>query len=726
MLLFKRSADMIPLNYLNIGVWNIHGLFTNINNFQMNKSEDPAFQSRVRQFDILCLQETHCGPKHAQSICIEGYKHYLFHRTQSNNNRYIVGSLLIVKNEIKNGFRIIKSVDGDKVWLKLDKKNFNVSKDIFICFTYVPPMTTAYYKNLDYDIFQELESDISFYRSKGNVILAGDFNAKTNQDCDYVLDLQDEHSPINENVMYNFDAPIPRKNRDKHAVDTQGVKFLELCKSGQLRILNGRTRGDRLGHFTRLPLSIRESPSTLDYFATDIEIMQDIRSLVVLSHQGLSDHECLLVSLGTKGSIPQEPINPPIIKDKKLNYASPAEFLRKINSPIAKEKIRQFLEEYQGAGDETSSLDSMTPRLVDILKFLSESTKKTKHRKKNAKNVKPKSPWYSSECQRLKNSLNRATKEVRKDPFNRKSQDNFFSAKKSFKKVCRESERKFRDTLTAKLLSIEKHKPTEFWNLVKKIKTYGKPNSETENNIHPSEWLKYFEALLTDAKETPSNLIDELKQLELAPSFSELDSRITTEEVEKALSRLNKKSSPGPDKIHPQFLVLGKGELKSCLGLYFNKLFTHTYHPYSHSLNYLKPIYKKGDPYQPDNYRGIAIGSALAKTYELILLQRLENVIAKNNPISHNQIGFKKCHRTADHIFLLKSLVDKIVKTDRKKLFVAFIDFRKAYDKVNRTVHHYFMNSRKWELMDYFTIILKPCIIKSLTSKTTRWTYPAV
>ena len=168
--------------------------------------------------------------------------------------------------------------------------------------------------------------------------------------------------------------------------------------------------------------------------------------------------------------------------------------------------------------------------------------------------------------------------------------------------------------------------------------------------------------------------------------FSQLDFQITTEEIDKSLSRLNKKSSTGPDKIHPQLLVLGKGELISCLRLYFNKLFTHTYHPYSNSLNYLRPIYKKGDPYQPDNYRGIAIGSALAKTYGLILLQRLENVLEKINQIIHNQIVFKKGHRTADHIFLLKSLVDKIVKTDRKKLFVAFVDFRKAYDKVNRNL----------------------------------------
>ena len=56
------------------------------------------------------------------------------------------------------------------------------------------------------------------------------------------------------------------------------------------------------------------------------------------------------------------------------------------------------------------------------------------------------------------------------------------------------------------------------------------------------------------------------------------------------------------------------------------------------------------------------------------------------HPVSPNQIGFKKGHRTSDHIFLLKTIVDKIVKSDKGNLSVAFIDFRKAYDRINRTL----------------------------------------
>ena len=55
-------------------------------------------------------------------------------------------------------------------------------------------------------------------------------------------------------------------------------------------------------------------------------------------------------------------------------------------------------------------------------------------------------------------------------------------------------------------------------------------------------------------------------------------------------------------------------------------------------------------------------------------------------PISPNQIGFEKGHRTSDHVFVLTTVVNKFLKVEKKRLFVAFIDFRKAYDKINRNL----------------------------------------
>ena len=65
-------------------------------------------------------------------------------------------------------------------------------------------------------------------------------------------------------------------------------------------------------------------------------------------------------------------------------------------------------------------------------------------------------------------------------------------------------------------------------------------------------------------------------------------------------------------------------------------------------------------------------------------MNRLETWVKKNSSISPNQVGFKSGHRCSDHIFVLDTIIKKLVREERKKLFVAFIDFRKAYDKINR------------------------------------------
>ena len=87
--------------------------------------------------------------------------------------------------------------------------------------------------------------------------------------------------PINNIETYNFDSPLQRRNEDKRPVDAEGEKFLSLCKNCRIRILNGRTKGDRSWKFTRYPLALREYPSTLDYMVTDTEILHEIESFMV-------------------------------------------------------------------------------------------------------------------------------------------------------------------------------------------------------------------------------------------------------------------------------------------------------------------------------------------------------------------------------------------------------------------------------------------------------------
>ena len=95
---------------------------------------------------------------------------------------------------------------------------------------------------------------------------------------------------------------------------------------------------------------------------------------------------------------------------------------------------------------------------------------------------------------------------------------------------------------------------------------------------------------------------------------------------------------------------------------------------------------KKGDTDDTHNFIRLAIGSALAKLYSLIMLKSLTDYVVTNKLISPNQIGFMEGFRTSDHILLLQTTIEKVVKKNRKKLFCAFVDYKKAYDTVDRNI----------------------------------------
>ena len=75
----------------------------------------------------------------------------------------------------------------------------------------------------------------------------------------------------------------------------------------------------------------------------------------------------------------------------------------------------------------------------------------------------------------------------------------------------------------------------------------------------------------------------------------------------------------------------------------------------------IPPIFKLDDKMNPDNYVAICIVSCLSKLSFLILNDRLSCFLKSNNIIDRSQIGFQKGHRPSDHIFTLKTLINKHV-----------------------------------------------------------------
>ena len=96
-------------------------------------------------------------------------------------------------------------------------------------------------------IFIDIETDIAFFHCEGSIVLAGDFNARTGTTNDFI-DVNNCNFIPGDNIPLPFILPN-RQNFDNN-INDHGKHFLELCKSCDLRILNGRTKRDSLGKLT--------------------------------------------------------------------------------------------------------------------------------------------------------------------------------------------------------------------------------------------------------------------------------------------------------------------------------------------------------------------------------------------------------------------------------------------------------------------------------------------
>eukprot|EP00798_Chlamydomonas_sp_ICE-L_P001017 gene1017-biopygen2374 len=94
----------------------------------------------------------------------------------------------------------------------------------------------------------------------------------------------------------------------------------------------------------------------------------------------------------------------------------------------------------------------------------------------------------------------------------------------------------------------------------------------------------------------------------------------------------------------------------------------------SHSDVYLQ---REGKKLLPDNYRGISLLSVCSRVYMNVLIDRLKPTIEAT--LHEAQCGFRASRGCADQLFTMRRICE-LSKAGR----AAFVDYRKAFDSVNR------------------------------------------
>ena len=140
----------------------------------------------------------------------------------------------------------------------------------------------------------------------------------------------------------------------------------------------------------------------------------------------------------------------------------------------------------------------------------------------------------------------------------------------------------------------------------------------------------------------------------------------------------------GLDKIIPELIKALDEKTLDIFVLLLNKILDNGVFPEEWTLGVVI-LYKEGERSELNNYRGITLLSTLGKILVGVLNNRLTEFVKQADILLENQCGFRKGYQTTDHIFTLFTLIDHYVNKEKEKLFLCFVDFKKAFDKVDHS-----------------------------------------
>ena len=160
-----------------------------------------------------------------------------------------------------------------------------------------------------------------------------------------------------------------------------------------------------------------------------------------------------------------------------------------------------------------------------------------------------------------------------------------------------------------------------------------------------------------------------------------LDDPILFNELEHVVKKqMRPDAGCGPDGTSPGSLCLLPETWLLFLLMIVNTIFVSGTYPISWTFSKLFMLFKKGLAMDCGNYRGIGVIDCIAKCYDYIMNNRL----MKWYTPCREQAGAQEKRGCIEHIVSLCLVIDRCIRK-RTKLYIVFIDFSKAYDRVPRS-----------------------------------------
>ena len=299
-------------------------------------------------------------------------------------------------------------------------------------------------------------------------------------------------------------------------------------------------------------------------------------------------------------------------------------------------------------------------------------------------------PFWSNELKELEDLLNEAREKAEKEPSQTNSIHLQQAKAKFLKKKLEAKRRSWREKTSS--LNMERDEKA-LWKLTKCLneedsrgstitldeggiligkqaadcfaKTYGK-----ESDLH------------VKAEQQRKVRKEQQKRRRKEQPKDEMTTPLTLRELDKALNKLKKRKSPGPDGITNEMLQHLDTTARLKLLEIFNLTWEEGRVPQLWKEAIMIPVPKKGkDRSKASSYRPISLTSCVVKTMERIVNARLMHYLETNKILSEEQAGFRQFRSTEDQATYLSQEIEDAFQ-DEKVLMAMWIDLQKAFDKV--------------------------------------------
>lgn len=165
----------------------------------------------------------------------------------------------------------------------------------------------------------------------------------------------------------------------------------------------------------------------------------------------------------------------------------------------------------------------------------------------------------------------------------------------------------------------------------------------------------------------------------------ELLEPFTALEIEQCLSCLKSKAPSAFGSHSPLTLKLLSSTISPLLLTIFNQALSSGTFPITWLESVLFFLHKKGSKTEPSNYRTIAVQNPFLKVFMTLLCTRMSSFAETKGLLPDLQFGFREFRSCPSAVSLLFHTASSRL-SEKKRTYVAFIDFTKAFDKVNRTL----------------------------------------